>query len=289
MNFRRIEWIFLAAFVVLDAFLVFMFVQTSSTTSTKSSSDTATTIISEMRADNISFKNPDTKEGTGYYIAGNNESGLKQHLSQLTEQNVRMQSVGKLTSTLRTARSMSTDNMKSDLTMFMKQPSNIIHGDEYVYDASLSSSGDHVFVQKVADGEILTGTGQIHLFVNKNNQLTGYTQSYVNNVKTLREKAVTISEKKAMVALYQYNQVSNNSRIVWGRLGYSRLLKLKDSSVYVPTWIFAVRSKNSSNVSLHRINAFTGASMKSASAASSTENETAAIETATGMVWNSEY
>ena len=283
MNFRRIEWIFLIAFVVLDIFLGFMFVQTSSGTTTKSSSDTATTVISEMRADNISFKNPGTKEGTGYYIAGNNESGLKQRLSQLTEQTARVQSNGKLTSTLRTARALDSDSIKSELVAFMQQANNVIHGDEYVYDAALSSNGDYVFVQKVADGEILTGTGQVHLIVNKNNQLTSYTQSYVNNVKTLREKAVTISEKKALVALYQYNQVSNNSRIVWGRLGYSRLLKLKDSSVYVPTWIFAVRSKNSTNVSLHRINAFTGASMKS-STTNSTENETATIENAVGAI-----
>ncbi|WP_262336284.1 two-component system regulatory protein YycI [Lactiplantibacillus plantarum] len=62
MNFRRIEWIFLLAFVVLDIFLGFMFVQTSSK-STQTTGDTATTIIREMRADNISFKNPDTSEG----------------------------------------------------------------------------------------------------------------------------------------------------------------------------------------------------------------------------------
>lgn len=287
MNFRKIEWIFLIAFVVLDVFLAFMFAQTSSSTSTKTSSDSATTVISEMRADGISFKNPANKEGTGYYIAGSNDSGLKQHLSQLTEQTARVQSSGKLTSTLRTARSINTENVKGDLTTFVTQTTNVIHGNQYVYDAALSSKGDYVFIQKVADGEILTGTGQLHLTVNRNNQLTGYTQSYVSNVKTLREKAVTISEKKALVALYQYNQVSNNSRIVWGRLGYSRLLKLKDSSVYVPTWIFAVRSKNSSNVSLHRINAFTGASMKN-STTNSTENETATIETAAGMVWNAE-
>ena len=74
MNFRRIEWIFLLAFVVLDIFLGFMFVQTSSK-STQTTGDTATTIIREMRADNISFKNPDTSEGTGYYIAGSTAPG----------------------------------------------------------------------------------------------------------------------------------------------------------------------------------------------------------------------
>lgn len=281
MNFRRIEWIFLLAFVVLDIFLGFMFVQTSSK-STQTTGDTATTIIREMRADNISFKNPDTSEGTGYYIAGSNESGLKQLLSQLTEQTARVQSGGKLVSTLRATTTIDTRNPKADLATFMSQRTNVIHGTEYVYDADLSSNGDYVFVQKVADGEIMTGAGQVHLFVNKNKQLTSYTQTYVNHVKTLREKAVTISEKKALVALYQYNQVASSSRIVWAKLGYSRLLKLKDSSVYVPTWIFAVRGKNSSNVTLHRINAFTGSSMKNGSTAS----DTSSLDATVGMMWN---
>ena len=286
MNFRKIEWIFVVAFVVLDIFLAYMFIQTSSGDSSKTSSDTATTVIREMRDDNISFSNPDTKEGTGYYIAGNNDSGLKADLSQLTEQTTRIGTNGKLMSTLRTSVSVDSDNPKSDLDQFVKQSTNIIHGTQYVYSSQLSSNGEYVYVQKVADGEILTGTGQLRLIVNKNNQLISYTQTYVNDVKTLREKAVTISEKKALVALYQYNQVSNNSRIVWSKLGYSRLIRLKDSSVYVPTWIFAVRSKNSSNVSLHRINAFTGASMKTGG--SSTSSETASLSTAIGTIWNAE-
>ncbi|AVK64102.1 regulator [Lactobacillus sp. CBA3606] len=287
MNFRRIEWIFVVAFVVLDIFLVYMFVQTSSSdSSSKTASDTTTMVIREMHEDNISFSNPSAQQGTGYYIAGSNDSGLKQHLSQLTGQVTRFQSDGKLTSTLRSTVTVDESHPQAALDQFVHQSTNVIHGKQYVYSASLSSKGAYVYVQKVADGEILTGTGQLHLLVNKNNQLVSYTQAYVNNVKTLREKAVTISEKKALVALYQYNQVSNNSRIVWRKLGYSRLLKLKDSSVYVPTWIFAVRSKNSSNVSLHRINAFTGAAMKASNTSATTS--TAVSETTAGMVWNVE-
>ncbi|MFD1420132.1 two-component system regulatory protein YycI [Lactiplantibacillus songbeiensis] len=288
MNFRRIEWIFLVAFVVLDVFLVYMFVQTSSSdTSTKSTNDTTTTVIREMRDDNISFSTPSGKENNGYYIAGNNDSGLKAHLNQLTDQSTRVLSNGKITSTLRTSVTVDPDHPEKTLDQYVKSATNVIHGDEYVYSAELSSSSDYVYVQKVADGKILTGTGQLHLTINKNHQLIGYTQGYVNNVKTLREKAVTISEKKALVALYQYNQVSNDSRIVWGRLGYSRLLKLKDSSVYVPTWVFAVRSKNSSNISLHRINAFTGAAMK-ANTANTASSDTTDGDVAAGMIWNAE-
>ncbi|WP_047998641.1 two-component system regulatory protein YycI [Lactiplantibacillus herbarum] len=287
MNFRRIEWIFLIAFVVLDVFLGFMFVQTSSK-STTTSGDTATTVIREMRADNISFSDPKTSESTGYYIAGSNDNDLKQRISQLTEQTARIESSGKLTSTLRTVQTITANKAKSELTTFMKQSTNVIHGDEYVYDADLSSKSEYVFVQKVADGDILTSAGQVHLTVNKSNQLISYTQTYVDNVKTLREKAVTISERKALVALYQYNQVSNSSRIMWAKLGYSRLLKLKDSSVYVPTWIFAVRSKNSSNVTIHRINAFTGAAMKSDTTATTTTAGVTGLGTAAGMLWRAE-
>lgn len=288
MNFRRIEWIFLVAFVVLDVFLAYMFVQTSSSTSnTKSTSGTTATIIHEMRDDNISFSNPSSKENTGYYIAGNNDSGLKAHLSQLSGQATRLLSNGKVSSTLRTTVAVNADHPEKSLDQFIVQSTNVIHGTEYVYSEDLSSSGDYVYVQKVADGKILTGTGQIHFTVNRNHQLIGYTQGYLNNVKTLREKAVTISEKKALVALYQYNQVSNNSRIVWGKLGYSRLLKLTDSSVYVPTWVFAVRSKNSSNISLRRINAFTGAAMKTSTNGDSSSADSAS-SVATGMIWNAE-
>jgi len=287
MNFRRIEWIFLIAFVVLDIFLGFMFVQTSSK-STTTSGDTATTVIREMRADNISFSDPKTSESTGYYIAGSNDNDLKQRIGQLTEQTARIESSGKLTSTLRTVQTITANRAKAELTTFMKQSTNVIHGDEYVYDTDLSSKSEYVFVQKVADGDILTNAGQVHLTVNKSNQLISYTQTYVDNVKTLREKAVTISERKALVALYQYNQVSNSSRIMWAKLGYSRLLKLKDSSVYVPTWIFAVRSKNSSNVTIHRINAFTGAAMKSDTTATTTTAGVTGLGTAAGMLWRGE-
>ena len=184
--------------------------------STQTTGDTATTIIREMRAD-ISLKRTRAKDGLLY--CGRNESGLKQLLSQLTEQTAWVQSGGKLVSTLRATTTIDTRNPKADLTTFMSQRTNVIHGTEYVYDADLSSNGDYVFVQKVADGEIMTGAGQVHLFVNKNKQLTSYTQTYVNHVKTLREKAVTISEKKALVALYQYNQVASSSRVVWARVG----------------------------------------------------------------------
>ena len=67
MDFRRIEWLFLVAFIVIDIFLFAAFQRDTSgetdTSSNRFSSDT--TILKEMRADNISFKAPSKKSGEG--------------------------------------------------------------------------------------------------------------------------------------------------------------------------------------------------------------------------------
>ncbi|MCF7522737.1 two-component system regulatory protein YycI [Levilactobacillus brevis] len=79
MDFRRIEWLFLVAFIVIDIFLFAAFQRDTSgetdTSSNRSSSDT--TILKEMRADNISFKAPSKKSGEGYYISTSNDSGSR--------------------------------------------------------------------------------------------------------------------------------------------------------------------------------------------------------------------
>jgi len=81
----------------------------------------------------------------------------------------------------------------------------------------------------------------------------------LNNIKTLREKAKLVSERKAVLYLYQHDKISNNSKIKWTKLGYTRLLALDDdNAVYIPTWMVAIQSKNSDSIEIKRVNAFTG-------------------------------
>ncbi|RWZ40390.1 hypothetical protein EQG69_01190 [Levilactobacillus brevis] len=265
MDFRRIEWLFLVAFIVIDIFLFAAFQRDTSgetdTSSNRSSSDT--TILKEMRADNISFKAPSKKSGEGYYISTSNDSSIKSSLTSLSNQTVRYQSDGTITSTFKTPiTGVDTQHPDKTLDTVVSNSTLILNGTDYTYNTKLSSHNMVVYTQEVADGPIYSRYGEIRFSLTNAGTVTGYTQGYLANVSTLREKTETISERKALIWLYQYNQIPNNTKVVWTKLAYTRYFNLKNSSVYIPTWVIAVRSNSGNNagvLQLKHVNAFTGA------------------------------
>ncbi|MHA6971333.1 two-component system regulatory protein YycI [Levilactobacillus brevis] len=265
MDFRRIEWLFLVAFIVIDIFLFAAFQRDTSgetdTSSNRSSSDT--TILKEMRADNISFKAPSKKSGEGYYISTSNDSSIKSSLTSLSNQTVRYQSDGTITSTFKTPiTGVDTQHPDKTLDTVVSNSTLILNGTDYTYNAKLSSRNTVVYTQEVADGPIYSRYGEIRFSLTNAGTVTGYTQGYLANVSTLREKTETISERKALIWLYQYNQIPNNTKVVWTKLAYTRYFNLKNSSVYIPTWVVAVKSNSGNNagvLQLKHVNAFTGA------------------------------
>ncbi len=86
-----------------------------------------------------------------------------------------------------------------------------------------------------------------------------YVYTYLDNLQILREKKKTISQKRALIWLYQYNKLPYNSSVEWCHLGYSKLLAVNGSTIYIPTWNFSIKNKSSESVVYRRINAFTGA------------------------------
>lgn len=105
--------------------------------------------------------------------------------------------------------------------------------------------------------EVFSSTARLHIIV-KNNQIVSYSQRYVNDLNPVRERQNTISSKSAVNSLYTYSELPNNSKIVWLKQVYTRLLTVKGSAIYIPTWIAAIENNTSKTVTLKRVNAFTG-------------------------------
>lgn len=59
----------------------------------------------------------------------------------------------------------------------------------------------------------------------------------------------------------QYNKLPANTQVLWCHLGYTRLLSVNNSIVYIPTWNFCIKNSNTGNIQYRRINAFTGSVM----------------------------
>ncbi|HAT55581.1 MAG TPA: hypothetical protein DCW31_10185 [Lactobacillus sp.] len=267
MDFRRIQWIFIIVFVAINTFLFINWQQSDSTVteSSQRSGNNATTIIREMKNDGITFTSPSTKESEGYYVSA--KSGLprlRAGVENLTYQDLRFNAT-EMVSYLHQTLTVNPKKPQTQLNRFIKSGSNVVAGTEYVYSAELSevSANEVVYVQKVPSGTIMAPSGQLRFRIGTKNQVLSYTQSYVVQAEPLREKTTTISQQKALIWLYQYNELPNSTKVLWSKLAYSRLLRVSDNNVYVPTWFIALKSKNTDNIVIKRVNAFTGAVLKS--------------------------
>lgn len=260
MNFRRIQWIFLVAFIALDIFLGYSFISNNEFTISVVQSTKDESIISEMKNDGIYAGKLSTTRQSGYYISTSGSGILQDKLSSLKGQ-LASYNNGVLTSNFNQPVKINVKHPEKTLNKIVADKDKILFGSQYVYDADLSSEyeNDVIYVQK-GPGLNVGGTeGQIRFKVNSENQIISYTQSYLNDIKTLREKDRLVSERKAVLYLYQHDEIPDNSKVKWTKLGYTRLLALDDdNAVYIPTWMVAIQSKNSDSIEIKRINAFTG-------------------------------
>lgn len=263
MNFRRIQWIFLVAFIALDIFLGVALASDKPFTVTSKSTSQEETILKEMKDDSISIGKLSKKHSLGYYISSSGSGILQNRMNQLKNQAVSFDD-DQLSSTFNSAVKIDPDEPQTVLDKLVKNQNRILFGSHYVYDARLSDEKDNtiVYVQKGPDLHVLSDDGQLRFKVRDKNQVTGYTQTYLNNIQTLRQEETTISQKKAVIWLYQHNEIPNNSKIKWTKLGYVKLLSAKGNDVYIPTWVIGIQTKNTEGTQIRQINAFTGTLIK---------------------------
>ena len=258
MNFKRIELIFLVTFIAIDIFLFGMFRQNMNMQAENVSQDnTNSTIIKEMKNDQIKFNKLATGQSAAYYISGTRTGELRSLTGQLTNQTPHFID-NEIQSEFKQPVNVDSDRPSTTINKLITDPSFVVDGEDYRYSKDLSSKQTVVYVQKAINNDIYSNEAQIKFFLNTNNQIVNYTQTHLSDVKILREKAETISEQRALIWLYQYNEIPNNTQILWTKLGYTKLITVAPDIVFIPTWIVAIKPQNSSQVQLKKINAFTG-------------------------------
>ena len=264
MNFRRIEWIFFLAFIVLDIFLIFTYFQQNwSVVSIKNSNQGANeTIMKSIRNDQIEI-NPilSNRASEGYYLASPNSDDLKNKADTDLRYVTWTSNDHKLTGNFTTLIKINdSDNPQKTLNSVVDDASLIIHGKDYAYSKELSSKNTIVYTQMVHGKPIYTPEGQLRFTV-KGGYVVGYTQRHLAKIHQLREVKKTISQRRAVILLYQYNKIPANSTVKWVKLGYTKLLTANNNTILIPTWNVKIKSDTSGIVQYRRLNAFTGAIM----------------------------
>ena len=260
MDFKRIEWIFLIVFIGINIFLGIEIFQTPTLLSPPTSSGTAADLNTEMKADNIKLPKLSSEQRDGYYLASKiDDDWNKTARAQLASNFATSFEDNTLNVSLTNPVKVSHDSKKrlAKIKSFVANPKNVFQGKKYHYVAQLSNTADYVFDQESDYGLTYTENARLHIQV-KNDQIVSYTQTYIQNLAPVRERQTTLSAKGAIYALYTYSELPNNSKVLWTKFGYSKLIKVRGSIIYIPSWTIAIENNNTKNISIKQVNAFTG-------------------------------
>lgn len=262
MNFKRIEVIFLVAFAILNATLLgSLFWGTHfQGVATQMQNQRALT-LKEMSNDMISYHPQSHDQQNGYYLAAKSNS-LSARVTSLHSVSTRTEDgILEVNFAHPIEIKDGTDTVQR-LQKVMDNRHQVIDGQKYQYNESLSTKHQIVFAQQIKGRPYESKEGQVRFIINDKGEVTGYKQGELSGLTILRPRDMTVSEISAVVWLYKHNQIPNNSRITSVLFGYSKLTSRHGQRVLIPTWLVNVRSKNGNNNEQLKVNAFSGTQIK---------------------------
>ena len=169
MNFKRIQWIFILAFLLFDIFVGSSLILETKFTVSNGQQNRQSTVLKEMRNDSISYGELSNKQQTGYYIAGKKSSDggvLEQEAGKLRNQNFRLSS-GTLTSEFDKPIKTTKNNDIRRVDQLLKNKKMVSLGNHYRYNKELSDKNTLVYTQMLEGKPLFSNDGQIRFQIGR--------------------------------------------------------------------------------------------------------------------------
>ncbi|CAI3470976.1 two-component system regulatory protein YycI [Enterococcus cecorum] len=259
MDFKRIEAIFLVAFLCLDIFL-FSIYQQSQNEQTPINNSSTIKITQRLKEDKIKYEGKISSEHTdGYYLSAtqtnlNTELQNMKKTKKLENVDVLRSSVKDNLLSLTPEKDLSVNKKGQIPTLIRETLTNqkeIILGKDYRYQDEIHQQSDGYLdvyaCQKYEGIPINDITAQIKFTLKKNDEnyrIEKIQQMHLSNLTALREKMPLVSEEDALTTLYINNKLSKNDEILWSKLAYTLVLQVRGKNVYVPAWFVSIRHED---------------------------------------------
>lgn len=259
MDFKRIEAIFLIAFLCLDIFLFSIYRQSQNEQTPINNSSTIK-ITQRLKEDKIKYEGKISSEHTdGYYLSAT-QTNLNTKLQNMKKAK-KLENVDVLRSSVKdnllslTPEKDLSVNKKGQIPTLVRETltnqKEIILGKDYRYQDEIHQQSDGYLdvyaCQKYEGIPINDITAQIKFTLKKNDEnyrLEKIQQMHLSNLTALREKMPLVSEEDALTTLYINNKLSKNDEILWSKLAYTLVLQVRGKNVYVPAWFVSIRHED---------------------------------------------
>ena len=259
MDFKRIEAIFLVAFLCLDIFLFSIYRQSQNEQTPINNSSTIK-ITQRLKEDKIKYEGKISSEHTdGYYLSAT-QTNLNTELQNM-KKTKKLENVDVLRSSVKdNLLSLTPEkdlfvNKKGQIPTLVRETltnqKEIILGKDYRYQDEIHQQSDGYLdvyaCQKYEGIPINDITAQIKFTLKKNDEnyrIEKIQQMHLSNLTALREKMPLVSEEDALTTLYINNKLSKNDEILWSKLAYTLVLQVRGKNVYVPAWFVSIRHED---------------------------------------------
>lgn len=255
MDFSQTKRIFIAVFLCLNFFLLFLILERRDILTPVSQN--TINVAQELSEENI--KGPALQEKSldvPYLVTAPGTVAVEKE-GEATFVNAKEEQTSKPIPLERPIETLNKAGKRdlSDLENFM-QSSGFVNGGDYSFVAYYKSKREIVYAQKVGNVPVLDGSGQVTFYLDNNYRVVSYLATHIDHIEQQATKKRTITQKKAVEILYVNNLLPSNSRIETATLAYHQILKLKDMTVYSPVWYFDI--VNDGALTTQRVDASSG-------------------------------
>lgn len=248
MQWSQIKTLFILCFLVLDVYLLFLFIDKQKEADIGVIERQTAPIEQTLESENITIKElPEVPEDESFLSVKQKEfdEDDKKLLNQLTKQEVMIVDdnfiIAGLDKPVKIPDNITNDGLKELLKNIVLYP------DEYeVWDTNEEYNAIVLFQRKNDRPVYFNRNGMLMLFLNEKNEIAFYTQTMLGEAEEhdQEDKKSLIKPIRAVETLYQSNQLNAGEEVTKIKIGYHTRIPLPDGvQVFVPTWKVTVNGE----------------------------------------------
>lgn len=242
MDWSKIKTIFIITFLILDVYLFYQFMQIRD--ANKYELITATPFEDKLKADEIEYVELPKAPIKDQYISAKPKIFTKEEIAKLKGQTIYLKDGSTLESTLEKPVQLDDKLGTANMSSFLK--GNVLYGDHYQFLEKNNKKNTLTYYEQYEGDTFYKNiSGMITFYLNKDNQIYAYEQTYLEGIEKLTAKQEILPPLKAIETLHQKGLLKPKSKITKVELGYATLIQLAASQVLAPTWHIVVNDKDS--------------------------------------------
>lgn len=234
MDWNKTKSIFIIVFFILDIFLLYQFLEKKDNYQFEYIAEA--TIEDRLQENEITYPTLPKQNIKEQFLTAQSKIFKKEDTENLENQKVKVVDQIKLVGSFDEPILISKNFQSTELEKLVKEYT--LYGSKYQYWDFNEKDGEIIFYQTWDKKMFYNNSkGKITLFVDKENQVISYEQTYLEDIKKFNKEKDLVTAIKALEALYMNGDIQPKSEITKVDLGYYNSLQTNSTThLLVPVW-----------------------------------------------------